>query len=106
MTLVRPRTLVARFAAAMTLSLIALQGAHAQDSTATIHYKGVTLQPVGYGAAEFVWRQKNMSSDMGVSYNSIPFSGTTNANMTETRFFGGEVRLGLPPGGSRARHVG
>ena len=100
MTFVRPRTLVAPLAAAMMLSMAALQGAHAQDSTASIHYKGITLQPIGYAAMEFVWRQRNLTADIGSSYNAIPFSGTTNGNMTEARFSGRQSRIGLLASGN------
>jgi hypothetical protein len=100
MTFVRPRMLVARLAAAMTLSLAALQGAYAQDSTASIRYKGITIQPVGYAAAEFVWRQRNITADIGSSYNAIPFSGTTNGNMTEARLSGRQSRIGLLASGN------
>jgi hypothetical protein len=100
MTFVRPRTLVAPLAAAMMLSMAALQGAHAQDSTAALHYKGITLQPIGYAAMEFVWRQRNLTADMGASYNAIPFSGTTNGNMTETRFSGRQSRIGMMASGN------
>ncbi len=95
MTFVRPRTLVARLAAATALSLAALQGVHAQDSTAAIHYKGLTLQPIGFVAAEGVWRQRNISADIGSSYSALPFSGTTNANMSEFRLTGRQSRIGL-----------
>lgn len=95
MTFVRPRTLVARLAAAAALSLAALQGAHAQDSTATIHYKGLTLSPIGFVAAEGVWRQRNITADIGSSFSAIPFSGTTNGNMTEFRLTGRQSRIGL-----------
>jgi hypothetical protein len=95
MTFVRPRTLVARLAAATALSLAALQGVHAQDSTAAIHYKGITIQPIGYAAFESVWRQRNISADIGSSYSAIPFSGTTNGNMTEFRLSGRQSRIGL-----------
>jgi hypothetical protein len=95
MTFVRPRTLAARLAAAMVLSLAALQGARAQDSTGTLHYKGITLQPIGFVAAEFVWRQRNITADIGSSYSAIPFSGTTNGNMTEARLTGRQSRIGF-----------
>lgn len=100
MTFVRPRSLMAPLAAAMMLSMAALQGAHAQDSTAALHYKGITLQPIGYAAAEFVWRQRNLTADIGSSYNAIPFSGTTNGNMTEARFSGRQSRIGLLASGN------
>ena len=95
MTFVRPRTLVARLAAAATLSLAALQGVHAQDTTAAIHYKGLTLSPIGFVAAEGVWRQRNLTADIGSSYSALPFSGTTNANMSEFRLTGRQSRIGL-----------
>jgi hypothetical protein len=95
MTFVRPRTLVARLAAATALSLAALQGAHAQDSTSAIHYKGITIQPIGYAAFESVWRQRNISADIGSSFSAIPFSGTTNGNTTEFRLSGRQSRIGL-----------
>ena len=100
MTFVRPRTLVARLAAAMMLSVAALQVAHAQDSTATLHYKGITLQPIGYAAFESVWRQRNITADIGSSYSAIPFSGTTNGNMTEFRVSGRQSRIGLLASGN------
>jgi hypothetical protein len=100
MTFVRPRTLVARLAAAMTLTLVALQGAQAQDSTATLHYKGITIQPVGFVAFESVWRQRNITADIGSSYSAIPFSGTTNGNMTEFRLTGRQSRIGMLASGN------
>ena len=95
MTFVRPRTLVAAIAAAMMLSLAAPQAARAQDSTAALHYKGITIQPIGYAAFESVWRQRNISADIGSSYSALPFSGTTNGNMTEFRLSGRQSRIGL-----------
>jgi len=103
MTFVRPRTLVARLAAAMTLSLAALQGAHAQDSTSAIHYKGLTLTPIGFVAAEGVWRQRNITADIGSSFGAIPFSGTTNGNLTETRLTGRQSRIGLLAAGQNGK---
>jgi hypothetical protein len=95
MTFVRPRTLVAAFAAAMMLSLAAPHSASAQDSTAALHYKGITVQPIGFVAFESVWRQRNLTADIGSSYSALPFSGTTNGNMTEFRLTGRQSRIGL-----------
>jgi hypothetical protein len=102
MTFVRLRASAARLASAILLSAAALQGAHAQDSTAALHYKGITVQPIGYAAAEFVWRQRNLTADIGSSFNAIPFSGTTNGNMTEARFSGRQSRIGLLATGNAA----
>ncbi len=98
MTFVRPRMVA--LAAAMALSLAALKGAQAQDSTASIHYKGVTLTPVGFVAAEGVWRQRNITADIGSSFTAIPFSGTSAGNMTETHLTGRQSRFGMLATGS------
>ena len=62
---------------------------------AQIHYKGLTLTPIGYFAAEAVWRQKNETADIGSSFNAIPFEGTTNANLSEFRGSARQSRIGL-----------
>jgi hypothetical protein len=67
----------------------------AQDSTASIHYKGVTLTPVGFAAAEAFWRQRNITADVGSSFNAIPFSGTTNGSVSEFRATGRQSRIGM-----------
>lgn len=95
MNFVRPRTLVAGIASVLMLSLAALQGAQAQDSTSALHYKGVTLTPVGFVAAEGVWRQRNITADIGSSFSAIPFSGTTSGNLTETHLTGRQSRFGM-----------
>ena len=87
-------------ACAAAVSLVA-PAAHAQqmpgDSQppAQIHYKGLTLSPVGYFAAEAVWREKNETADIGSSFNAIPFEGTTNAAMNEFRGSARQSRIGL-----------
>ena len=100
MTFVRPRSLVAGLAAATMFSLAAPHAALAQDSTATLHYKGITLQPIGFVAFESVWRQRNITADIGSSYSAIPFSGTTNGQMTEFRLTGRQSRIGLLASGN------
>jgi hypothetical protein len=54
----------------------------AQDTTSAIHYKGLTISPIGFAAAEAVWRQRNLTADIGSSYNAIPFDNTTAAKMS------------------------
>ena len=38
----------------------------------SISYKGITLTPGGFMAAETVWRQKAMGSDINTPFNSVP----------------------------------
>ncbi len=67
----------------------------AQDTTSAIHYKGLTLTPVGFAAAEAVYRTRNLAADIGASYNAIPFDGTTAAKTSEFRATGRQSRIGF-----------
>ena len=55
-------------------------------SPLAIHYKGITITPGGFLAAEMVWRQHALGADVNTPFNTIPFSGATAAHMAE--FFG------------------
>lgn len=71
-------------------------GQSANDSgPATIRYKGVSLTPVGFFAAEALVRQRNESADLGSSFNAIPFSQTTNGQTSEFRLSGRQSRIAL-----------
>jgi hypothetical protein len=76
-------------------SLATTPTARAQDTTAAIHYKGVTLTPIGFSAAEAVFRSRNITADIGSSYNAIPFDGTSEAKLTEFRATGRQSRIGM-----------
>jgi hypothetical protein len=84
-------------ASAMLAPSAAAQSGAMADSQppAQIHYKGLTLTPIGYFTAEAVWREKNETADIGSSFNAIPFSGTTNAYMSEFRGSARQSRIGL-----------
>lgn len=69
--------------------------AQATDTTGAIHYKGVTLTPIGFFAGEMLFRDRNETADMGSSYNGIPFDGTTNAALSEFRGSGRQSRIGF-----------
>jgi hypothetical protein len=56
------------------------------ESPLAIHYKGITITPGGFLAAETVWRQHALGSDINTPFNSIPFSGAPQTNLSE--FFG------------------
>ncbi|MFZ1140616.1 MAG: hypothetical protein ABR881_03580 [Candidatus Sulfotelmatobacter sp.] len=51
-----------------------------------IHVKGVTITPGGFMAAETVYRQRALGSDINTPFNSIPMPGSSNYNTSE--FFG------------------
>jgi hypothetical protein len=69
-----------------------------QDKNApptTINIKGISLTPVGFMAAETVWRQKALGSDINSPLNSNPFDGASNAHMSEFQASGRQSRIGM-----------
>ncbi len=56
------------------------------ESPMAIHYKGVTITPGAFLAAETVWRQHALTSDINTPFNAIPFDGATQSKASE--FFG------------------
>jgi hypothetical protein len=56
------------------------------ESPLAIHYKGITITPGGFVAAETVWRQHALGSDINTPFNSITFPGAAQSNLSE--FFG------------------
>jgi len=92
---------VYRTLAALALaSFIPAHRASAQDDTASIHYKGLTITPGGYFAAEALFRTKSEGADIGSSYNAIPFSGSTQAALSEFRGSARQSRLALGVSGA------
>ena len=82
-------------AALAATAALSTAGVAQDDTTAAIHYKGLTITPIGYAAGEAVFRTRNLTADIGSSYNAIPFDGTSAANMTEFRTSGRQSRIGL-----------
>ncbi len=56
------------------------------ESPLAIRYKGITITPGGFLAAETVWRQHGLGSDINTPFNSIPFPGAAQNSLSE--FFG------------------
>ena len=71
-----------------------------QDTTSALRYKGLTLTPIGVFAAEAVWRQRNLTADIGSSYNTIPFDHTSEAHTSEFRATGRQSKMGFLAEGS------
>ena len=61
----------------------------------TINIKGISLTPVGFMAAETVWRQKALASDVNTPFSSAPFNGASNASMSEFQASGRQSRIGM-----------
>jgi hypothetical protein len=65
------------------------------ESPAAIHYKGVTLTPGGFVAAETVTRQRATSADINTPFTGIPFMGNDLSREAETNFTARQSRLTL-----------
>jgi hypothetical protein len=64
------------------------------ESPTTIHYKGITIQPVAFFAFETVWRSRSMASDVNTPFNSTPYQGAGLAHVSELNFSGRQSRVG------------
>ena len=53
------------------------------ESPDALHYKGITITPGGYMAAETVWRSRATGGDIATPFSAIPFEATNAANMSE-----------------------
>jgi hypothetical protein len=71
------------------------EGQAGGESPMAIHFKGVTISPGGFMAAETVFRNKAESSDISSSFNSIPFSGNSGGQTTEFNASARQSRLNL-----------
>jgi len=67
----------------------------ALESPSAIHYKGITITPGGFLAAETVVRSHATGSDINTPFNSIPFAGSSLSNMSEFFASGRQSRLSM-----------
>ncbi|MGH9765672.1 MAG: hypothetical protein ACREAC_32955, partial [Blastocatellia bacterium] len=58
-------------------------------------YKGITITPRGFLAAEGVWRQRGLGSDVNTPFNSIPFPGASQSRLSELNFSARQSRISL-----------
>jgi hypothetical protein len=70
------------------------QGQNAEEPL-SIRFKGVTLTPGGFFAAETVWRQKALASDVNTPFNSVPLPGASQSKMSENYFSGRQSRISM-----------
>jgi hypothetical protein len=61
----------------------------------SISFKGITLTPGGFMAAETVWRSKALAGDVNTPLNSAPFQGSSNAQMSEFQASGRQSRISM-----------
>src|SRR6266436_4455159 len=61
----------------------------------TIKYKGINITPVGFLAAETVFRQRAAGGDIPTAMSAIPYPGNALSKVTENNFSGRQSRIGL-----------
>jgi hypothetical protein len=64
------------------------------ESPLAIHYKGLSITPIGFFAFETVWRSRALASDVNTPFNSTPFNGAGMAHVSELNFSGRQSRVG------------
>jgi len=66
-----------------------------ETGPSTIKYKGLNITPIGFIAAETVFRQRATSGDIPTPMNAIPYPGNALSKVTENNFSGRQSRIGL-----------
>src|SRR5262250_2493377 len=67
----------------------------ASETPSSIHYKGVTITPGGFFAAETIYRTRAASADDNTPFTGIPFPGNSLSKASEFNFGGRQTRLSL-----------
>jgi hypothetical protein len=65
------------------------------ESPLALHFKGITLTPGGFFAAETVWRPHAAIADINTPLNAIPFSGAAQARQSEFYGSGRQSRISM-----------
>jgi hypothetical protein len=65
------------------------------EEPVALHYKGITITPGGFLAAETVWRQRGIGGDINTQFTGIPYSGVTQGQLSEFNMTGRQSRLAL-----------
>ncbi len=63
------------------------------ESPIAIHYRGITITPGGFLAAESAYRQRALSADVNTPFNAVPFAGSPTYNMGEFHASGRQSRI-------------
>jgi hypothetical protein len=65
------------------------------DEPVALHFKGVTLTPGGFMAAETAYRSKALSADVNTPFNSAPLPGSSPSNISEFNASGRQSRISM-----------
>jgi hypothetical protein len=71
------------------------QGGSGDEGPVAIKYKGITLTPGGFIAAETVTRSRAESADINTTFTNIPYPGNSLAHVTENNFTARQSRATL-----------
>jgi hypothetical protein len=58
-----------------------------------IRFKGITITPGGFFAAEGVYRQRAITNDVNTDFKGIPFTGASNAHVNDLNFSGRQSQI-------------
>jgi hypothetical protein len=65
------------------------------DEPLALHYKGITLTPGGFLAAETVYRQRGIAGDINTQFTGIPYAGIAAGKLSEWNASGRQSRISL-----------
>jgi hypothetical protein len=65
------------------------------ESPLALHFKGITITPGGFLAAETVWRKRALAADINTPFNSIPMPGASASNISEFYGSGRQSRISM-----------
>jgi hypothetical protein len=66
-----------------------------EEGPASIRYKGVTITPGGFFAAETVFRNRATSADIATPFTAIPFESADLAHVSENNFTARQSRVSM-----------
>ena len=69
------------------------------DNPTVLHYKGVTLTPGGFAAAETVYRTKATGGDIPTAFSALPYEGADAYSLSEFYGSGRQSRISLDAAG-------
>jgi hypothetical protein len=67
----------------------------ALENPLSIRFRGIAITPGGYLAAETVWRKRGLAADVNTPFNSVPFPGSSEHNLSELFGSGRQSRISI-----------
>jgi hypothetical protein len=93
--IVAPAANASLAAAAPAAGPAAAQGDKAEEGPIAIRYKGITITPGGFVAAETVHRTRAVSGDINTPFTGIVYPGSALSRVTENNFTARQSRVSL-----------